>query len=173
MNIRLAARLQEESIVDGPGLRAVIWTQGCNHHCPGCHNPQTWRFEGGALFSVADINHAIGKLKYHDGITFSGGDPIYQAAACYEIAKYAKNKNLNIWCYTGFKYEELIAMNNKDINNFLSVIDVLVDGRFVMAERSLDLLFRGSSNQRLIDMKETRKQGKVILFNEEEYLNGN
>ena len=104
-----------------------------------------------------------------DGVTFSGGDPMYQADACYEIARQAKQKGLNIWCYTGFTYEELLALNNEDINNFLSVIDVLVDGRFVMAERSLSLLFRGSSNQRLIDMNETRKQNKIVLFDEEGY----
>lgn len=169
MEIRLAANLQQESIVDGPGFRAVIWTQGCNHHCPGCHNPQTWSFQGGGLVPVSEINKQIDALKYHDGITFSGGDPMYQADACYEIAKHAKEKGLNIWCYTGFTYEELLALNNEDVNNFLSVIDVLVDGRFVMAERSLSLLFRGSSNQRLIDMNETRKQNKIVLFDEEGY----
>ena len=169
MEIRLAANLQEESIVDGPGFRAVIWTQGCNHHCPGCHNPQTWSFQGGGLVPVSEVIEQIDNLKYHDGITFSGGDPMYQADACYEIARHAKQKGLNIWCYTGFTYEELLALNNEDINNFLSVIDVLVDGRFVMAERSLSLLFRGSSNQRLIDMNETRKQNKIVLFDEEGY----
>ena len=173
MYIILAADVQADSCVDGQGLRAVVWTQGCPHHCPGCHNPQTWNQQDGALVPVNFVKRRIDELKYHDGLTFSGGDPMIQAAACYDIAKYAIKRKLNIWCYTGYYYEELIAMKNKDINNFLSVIDVLVDGRFVMAERSLDLLFRGSSNQRLIDMKETRKQGKVILFNEEEYLNGN
>jgi len=169
MYIRLAADVQTESIVDGPGFRAVIWTQGCNHHCPGCHNPQTWNFNGGALVSTDYVKEVIDSLEYHDGITFSGGDPMYQADTCLDIAKYAINKGLNIWVYTGFTYEELIAMNNENINKFLDVIDVLVDGRFVMAERNLSLLFRGSSNQRLIDMKETRKQNKIVLFNEEEY----
>jgi len=169
MYIRLAADVQTESIVDGPGFRAVIWTQGCKHHCPGCHNPQTWNCNGGVLVPVNYVKRIIDVLKYHDGITFSGGDPMYQASACLNIAKYAKKKGYNIWCYTGFTYEELIAMEDKDINEFLSFIDVLVDGRFVMAERNLSLLFRGSNNQRLIDMNETRKQNKIILFNEEEY----
>ena len=170
MEIRLAANLQEESIVDGPGFRAVIWTQGCNHHCPGCHNPQTWSFQGGGLVPVSEVIEQIDNLKYHDGITFSGGDPMYQADACYEIAYHAKQKGLNIWCYTGFTYEELLALNNKDINNFLSVIDVLVDGPFIQSQRSLELLFRGSANQRLIDMNKTREQNIIILFDEESYL---
>lgn len=169
MYIRLAADIQTESIVDGPGLRAVIWTQGCKHRCPGCHNPQTWNCNGGVLVPVNCVKRAIDELKYHDGITFSGGDPMYQASACLSIAKYAKKKGYNIWCYTGFTYEELIAMEDKNINEFLSFIDILVDGRFIMAERNLSLLFRGSNNQKLIDMNETRKQNKIILFNEEEY----
>ena len=94
--IRLAADLQSDSIVDGPGLRTVIWTQGCGHHCPGCQNPQTWDFEGGGEVPISMVLEAIDELEYQTGITFSGGDPMYQPEACYEIAKYCKEKGYNI-----------------------------------------------------------------------------
>ena len=153
--IRLAADLQTDSIVDGPGLRAVVWTQGCRHHCKGCQNPQTWTFNGGGLVPIKMVLEAIDELEYHTGITFSGGDPMYQPEACMKIAKYAKKKGLNIWVYTGFTYEELIKLSKKEpvYSEFLKVIDVLVDGRFVLAERDLSMLFRGSRNQRLIDVQ--------------------
>ncbi len=169
--IRLAADLQTDSIVDGPGLRAVLWTQGCNHHCKGCQNPQTWDFNGGGLVPIDMVKEAIDELEYQDGITFSGGDPMYQVEACNIIADYAIKKGLNIWVYTGFTYEEIIELSkkNKIYKEFLSKIDVLVDGRFILKERDLSLLFRGSKNQRLIDMKKTLKEGNIVLFDEEEY----
>ena len=104
MEIRLAADLQKDSIVDGPGIRTVIWTQGCPHGCLGCHNPSTHDFDGGALVDVDYIKSEIDDLVFQSGITFSGGDPMCQSAACYEIAKYAKDLGLNIWCYTGFTF---------------------------------------------------------------------
>lgn len=169
--IRLAADLQEDSIVDGPGLRTVLWTQGCGHHCKGCQNPQTWDFNDGGLVLIDDILKAIDELKYQDGLTMSGGDPMYQPYACNVIAKYAKNKGLNIWVYTGFTYEELITLSKKNpiYMEFLENIDVLVDGRYVEEERDLSLLFRGSRNQRLIDVAKTLSQGKVVLFDEKAY----
>ncbi|MBQ1813125.1 MAG: anaerobic ribonucleoside-triphosphate reductase activating protein [Bacilli bacterium] len=169
--IRLAADLQTDSIVDGPGLRAVLWTQGCNHHCKGCQNPQTWDFNGGGLVPIDMVKEAIDELEYQDGITFSGGDPMYQVEACNIIADYAIKKGLNIWVYTGFTYEEILELSkkNKIYKEFLSKIDVLVDGRFILKERDLSLLFRGSKNQRLIDMKKTLKEGNIVLFDEEEY----
>lgn len=171
--IRLAADLQTDSIVDGPGLRAVLWTQGCAHHCQGCQNPQTWDFEGGGLVPIEMVNEAIDELEYHTGITFSGGDPMFQVEACNKIAQHAVEKGLNIWVYTGFTYEEIITMSKKNpvYKDFLEKIDVLVDGRFILKERDLSLLFRGSRNQRLIDVKNTLKAGEIVLFNEEEYLN--
>lgn len=169
--IRLAADLQSDSIVDGPGLRAVLWTQGCAHHCKCCQNPQTWDFNGGGLVSIKDVCDAIDELEYQTGLTFSGGDPMYQVEACNEIAAYAIKKGLNIWVYTGFTYEEIMILAEKNpvYKEFLSKIDVLVDGRFKIEERDLSLLFRGSRNQRLIDMKKTLKNGKVTLVNEYEY----
>lgn len=167
--IRLAAPLNADSIVDGPGLRIVVWTQGCNHNCKGCHNPSTHDFEGGALFDIKDILKELDKLKYHNGITFSGGDPMYQPRACSIIAKHAKENNMDVWCYTGFTFEQLLKQNNKDINEFLKYIDVLVDGPFILSKRNLDLLFRGSSNQRLIEVKKSLKENKIILLDEDNY----
>ena len=169
--IRLAADLQSDSIVDGPGLRTVIWTQGCAHHCPECQNPQTWDFEGGGLVPVSEVIKAIDELECQAGITFSGGDPMYQPEACNKIAEYCKSKGYNIWVYTGFTYEELIKMSKKKpiYKKFLTNIDVLVDGKFLIAEKDLSLLFRGSRNQRLIDVPKTLKAKEIVLFNEYDY----
>ena len=169
--IRLAADLQSDSIVDGPGLRTVIWTQGCAHHCPHCQNPQTWDFEGGGLVPIDAVLNAIDELECQSGITFSGGDPMYQPEACTKIAKYCKKKGYNIWVYTGFTYEQILKMSKtKPIyKEFLSIIDVLVDGRFIMAERDLSLLFRGSRNQRLIDIPKTLLSNEIVLFDESAY----
>ncbi len=170
--IRLAADLQEDSVVDGVGLRTVIWTQGCTHHCKGCQNPQTWDLKGGGLVPISEVIKAIDEIKYQDGVTFSGGDPLLQVSACYEIAKHCKAKGLNIWVYTGFTYEELQKMMKEKplYRKFLSLVDVLVDGRFILKERDLSLLFRGSRNQRLIDMPKTLEKDEIVLFNEKEYL---
>ena len=166
MEIRLAADLQKDSIVDGPGIRTVIWTQGCPHNCFGCHNPSTHDFNGGELIDVDLIKSEIDDLVFQSGITFSGGDPMCQADACYEIAKYAVSKGLNIWCYTGYTFEQLLELGKKKkgIMDFLSCIDVLVDGKFMMEHRSLDVKYRGSTNQRLIDVKKSLACSKVCLW---------
>ena len=170
--IRLAADLQSDSIVDGPGLRAVLWTQGCAHHCKGCQNAQTWDFNGGGEVPISMVLEAIDELEYQDGITFSGGDPMFQPEACNIIADYCKKKGLNIWVYTGFTYEELILMSKRKpiYLEFLKKIDVLVDGRFILEQRDLSLLFRGSSNQRLIDVQKSLETGYICLFDEDKYL---
>ena len=170
--IRLAADLQSDSIVDGPGLRAVLWTQGCGHHCKDCQNPQTWDFEGGGLIPIDAVLEAIDELEGQTGLTFSGGDPMYQPDACVEIAEYARNKGLDIWVYTGFTYEQILKMAAKKpiYKDFLEEIDVLVDGKFISKKKDLNLLFRGSSNQRLIDVKKSLKKGEVVVLDEEEYL---
>ena len=170
--IRLAADLQTDSIVDGPGLRAVLWTQGCAHHCKECQNPQTWSFDGGGLVPIDMVKEAIDELdKYHTGLTISGGDPMYQPEECNIIAKYARSKGLNVWLYTGFTYEKVLAMaKTKPIyREILNNIDVLVDGKFIIAERDLSILFRGSRNQRLIDMPKTLATGEITLFDEYAY----
>lgn len=169
--IRLAADLQSDSIVDGPGLRTVIWTQGCSHNCKGCQNPQTWDFNGGALVPLDMVYEAIDELEYQQGITFSGGDPMFQPYPCTEIAKYCKEKGYNIWVYTGFTYEELMKMSKKDpiYLEFLKYVDVLVDGRFILKQKDLSMLFRGSRNQRLIDIPKTLESNEIVLFDESEY----
>ena len=173
--IRLASDLQIDSIVDGPGLRTVIWTQGCAHKCEGCQNPQTWDFKCGGLVPLDMVYEAIDELEYQDGVTLSGGDPMYQPYPCTKIAKYCKEKGYNIWVYTGFTYEELMDMSKKDdiYLEFLKYVDVLVDGRFILDKRDLNLLFRGSSNQRIIDIPKTLNAGKIVLFDESEYLEEN
>lgn len=160
MKIRLADdKLLTDSIVDGEGLRAVIWTQGCSHNCKGCHNPETHSFEKGVLKDVEEIKEKIKELKLQDGITLSGGDPFFQTEACIEIAKYAKSLGLNIWAYTGFLFENLIKMEKT--KELLKYVDVLVDGKFELENKSLNVKFRGSTNQRIINVPKSLKNGKV------------
>ena len=161
MEIRLASDLQPDSIVDGPGIRTVIWTQGCSHNCKGCHNPSTHDFKGGFSVNIEDINNELDKLKAQHGITFSGGDPMFQAKACTEIAKHAKAIGLDVWCYTGFTYEEVLK--NNEMKEFLKYIDVLVDGKFEIENFSLNIDFRGSKNQRIIDVQRSLNENKVVL----------
>ena len=170
MEIRLAADLQKDSIVDGEGIRTVIWTQGCPHNCLGCHNPITHDFNGGALVDIEYIKEEIDKLDGQDGITFSGGDPFVQPLACSILAKYAKEKGLNIWCYTGYTFEHLLELSKvkSDIKKFLDQIDVLVDGKFELSKKSYSAIFRGSSNQRIIDVKKSLKTNKTVLI--EKYI---
>lgn len=165
MKIRLAADLQSDSIVDGEGIRTVIWTQGCPHNCFGCHNACTHDFNGGELINVEDVKNALMKLKMQDGITFSGGDPMCQAQSCLEIAKFAKEIGMNIWCYTGYTYEQLMVLSKskKVIIEFLKYIDVLVDGKFIMEQKSYDATFRGSTNQRIIDVPKSLEEERVCL----------
>lgn len=166
MEIRLASPiLQTDSIVDGEGVRAVLWTQGCGHKCPGCHNPGTHSFDDGILLDIEEIKNQIDNLEGQDGITFSGGDPMYQVDACLELAKYIKSKKMNIWCYTGFTYENLLKLGeaNPKIIELLKQIDVLVDGPFILDKKSYDCVFRGSTNQRIIDPKKSLKEKKICL----------
>lgn len=168
MKIRLASPLQYDSIVDGPGLRTVIWTQGCMHHCLGCHNPETHDMNGGFLEDTTKICDELKNIKLQDGITFSGGDPMLQPEACLVIAKQAHQLNLNVWCYTGFTYEQLLEMfkTNPKIKDFMSEIDILVDGKFVLEQKSLSLKYRGSRNQRIIDVKKSLEENKIVLVQE-------
>jgi len=158
--IRLSAPLQTDSIVDGDGLRFVLWTQGCLHNCLGCHNPNTHDLEGGYLEDIAEICRQMDQIDYHDGISISGGEPFLQAKELLPIVKHAKNNGMNVWVYTGFTIEELLTMEQAEIRELLEEIDILVDGRFVQALFSYDLLHRGSSNQRVINVKEYLKDNK-------------
>ncbi len=165
MLIKLASELQKDSIVDGEGIRAVIWTQGCPHKCPGCHNPETHDYKGGFAKDVEELKKEINSLDDEVGVTFSGGDPFEQPEACLEIAKYCHSVKLNVWCYTGYLYEQLLkkGKDNPAIMNFLKEIDILVDGPFIMKLKSYEIKFRGSKNQRVIDVKESLKKKKVVL----------
>ncbi|MGL5560548.1 MAG: anaerobic ribonucleoside-triphosphate reductase activating protein, partial [Paraclostridium dentum] len=154
MKIRLASPITVDSIVDGPGLRAVLWTQGCIHNCKGCHNSQTHDLVSGFEVDTSTISKEIEKLKLHRGVTLSGGEPFLQSEALAEVAKTCKDNNLDVWVYTGYTFEELTDKKNPSYFNNLNLlrnIDVLVDGRFIEAKRDISLKFRGSSNQRIID----------------------
>ncbi len=161
MKIRLAGKCNIDSIVDGPGLRIVVWTQGCPHHCPFCHNPQTHDYNGGFEEDVETIIALLDDIKLQQGITFSGGEPFEQPLPLIEIAKAAKKKNLNIWAYSGYLYEELLE--KKDCFELLQYVDVLVDGRFINDQKHYQLKFKGSLNQRIIDVQASLKEDNVIL----------
>lgn len=163
MNVRLAAPLQSDSILDGTGIRTVVWFQGCLHDCKGCHNPETHDLNGGKEYNLEEIKQEIRELKYQNGITLSGGDPFFQPKQALEMAKTAHEVGLNVWAYTGFLYEALINSND-DKKKLLEEVDVLVDGRFELDKKSLACKFRGSTNQRIIDVKKSLKEGNVILY---------
>lgn len=162
MEIRLAFAMTTDSVVDGPGLRTVIWCQGCQHGCRECHNPATHALDGGFTADTAAVAAEAAAVEMQSGITFSGGEPMLQAAACREIAERLKAAGINIWCYTGFTFELLLT--KPDCRAFLQYIDVLVDGPFVAEQKSYDLLFRGSANQRLIDVPASLAAGQVVLY---------
>lgn len=155
-----------DSIVDGPGLRLTIFTQGCPHHCPGCHNPQTHDPNGGAWANTEDILAAAAENPLLDGITLSGGDPFLQPIPCLALAKGAHQLGLNVWTYTGYTWEALWAENDPEKLAFLRETDVLIDGPFLLAERSLELKFKGSKNQRTIDVKRSLAAGEIVLWEE-------
>lgn len=158
--IQLASPLQYDSIVDGPGVRMVVWTQGCMHHCAGCHNPQTWNPQGGNTYAVEDLVKEIQDAQLQTGITFSGGEPFLQAEQLIELAEAAKAKKYNIWAFTGFLFEELLCDPMK--KRLLDYIDVLVDGRFEEAQKDYRLVFKGSANQRIIDVQASLVQQRVV-----------
>ena len=151
----------ESTSVDGPGLRTTVYCAGCGHRCKGCHNPQSWDINSGTLTDVTILADRL--LATGEDITFSGGDPMFQAEAFGELATIIKAKsNRNIWCYTGYKIEQLIK--NPKTLALLKNIDILVDGQFELALRDENLLFKGSSNQRLIDVKQTLAKGEVVMY---------
>ncbi|CAK7009441.1 anaerobic ribonucleoside-triphosphate reductase activating protein [Tissierella sp. P1] len=148
--IRIAG-IEEESIVDGPGIRFVIFTQGCNHQCIGCHNPETHSFDGGELVDIDSIVNMIKENPLLDGITISGGEPFEQSLECSILAKKVKVLGLSVVTYTGYTFEEILR--NKKFRDLLLQTDLLIDGKFDISEKSMMLQFRGSTNQRIIDVK--------------------
>lgn len=173
--VRLAAPLQEDSIVDGEGIRTVIWFQGCAHNCKGCHNPESHDFKAGELVDIEEVKKQMEKLEFQNGITFSGGDPIYQPEALLALAKHTHELGMNVWCYTGFTFEELLEMGkkNKIIKDALDEIDVLVDGKFELDKKCFEVKFRGSYNQRIIDVKESLNNGTIAEIEKYIYKVGN
>ncbi|MBQ8555536.1 MAG: anaerobic ribonucleoside-triphosphate reductase activating protein [Clostridia bacterium] len=163
MDIRLFGTV-EDSIVDGPGLRFSVFTQGCPHHCPGCHNPESHDFAGGKIVDTAEVIHLMQRNPLLDGLTLSGGEPFCQPEACLELAQAAHARGLNVWSYTGYTWEAILADNNPARMALLHALDVLVDGPFILAQRSLALKFCGSKNQRLIDVKRSFEAGEVVLW---------
>lgn len=138
-----------DSVVDGEGLRTVVFFAGCPHGCPGCHNPSSWNMGNGKEMSVCEIMQEIESNPLTD-VTFSGGEPFIQAREVVKLAEEVKKLGKNIWVYSGFTYEEILHSKDPYKIKLLELCDVLVDGRFLIEERNLSLLFRGSNNQRII-----------------------
>ena len=162
MQIRIAG-VVNDSIVDGPGIRYTVFFQGCTHHCLNCHNPSTHDLSGGYLIDTDEIIEKVKNNPLLDGITLSGGDPLLQIEGVIELSKKCKGLGLNVVCYTGFTYEELKKF--KDFYRIIENIDYLIDGRYIDNLRDLSLRYRGSSNQRIIDIKKTLDNGEIILAN--------
>ena len=158
------ANVVSDSIVDGPGLRFTVFTQGCPHHCPGCHNPETHDPAGGRPVTVEELAEQMLSNPLLDGLTLSGGEPFDQAEECAALAARAKARGLSVWAYTGYRYEALLEKGEPQVLALLEQVDVLVDGPFVEALKSYDALFRGSTNQRLIDLPKSRAAGAVVLW---------
>ncbi len=161
MKVQIAG-IVNESVTDGPGFRTTIFFQGCKHHCVGCHNPQTWTFEGGNALEIETVIEQIPYSPLIKGITLSGGDPFFQPQAASAIARDCRNHEKDVWAYTGFTWEHLMAQGDKDRLELLKACDVLVDGPFVQSLLCYDLPFRGSSNQRLIAVQDSLRSGRVI-----------
>ncbi len=159
------AGIVKESIVDGPGIRLVIFVQGCVHNCIGCHNPDTHSFSEGYYIEIDNIVEMVKKDPLFDGITLSGGDPFHQGRVCAILANKIKDIGLNVVTYTGYTFEEII--NEIDINNgwkeLLYATDILIDGKFDIDKKSLLLKFRGSENQRIIDVKKSLKNNRIVI----------
>lgn len=156
----------KESVTDGPGIRAVLFTQGCPHCCPGCHNPSTWNYEGGYEIEVEDIINLIQPNRLLQGLTISGGEPFAQANEAADLAARIQGLGLDVVTYSGYTFEQLVEMGENDpaVRRLLEVTDILIDGGFRLEERDLSLAFRGSRNQRIINLKETLKTGELALL---------
>ena len=154
-----------ESIVDGSGLRSVIFVQGCGHNCKGCHNRSTWDFNGGHEVEIDEVYSKIEQADsfLHKGITLTGGEPMLQCVPLLSLVRmYKSNFSKNVWCYSGFTYEQIVA--RPKMKELLKEIDVLVDGKFIEEQKSLHLKFKGSENQRIIDVKKSREENRIVLW---------
>jgi anaerobic ribonucleoside-triphosphate reductase activating protein len=162
MELRVAG-IVKESVVDGPGFRYVIFAQGCTHFCKGCHNPDTHALDGGYVVSTESLIEDIKQSRYIDGVTFSGGEPFLQAEAFIHIAEKLKETNVDIVCYTGFTFEELIESKDEGRKKLLGLVDMLIDGPYIEELMDLSLTYRGSKNQRIIDVKGSIREQKAII----------
>ena len=158
--------LAKESITDGPGIRYAIFTQGCPHYCEGCHNQESLSFTAGYWVEESEIVREIAENPLLDGITLSGGEPFMQAPELVEIAKSAREMGLQVMTYSGYAFEELLQLSEErsGYKDLMMYTDILIDGKFELDKKSLDLRYRGSSNQRAIDMKRTLEEGVIVLF---------
>ena len=152
-----------DSIVDGPGIRTTIFSQGCPHHCPGCHNPETWAFGCGTPMEEETIVEIVRSNPLCRGVTFSGGEPFAQAAGFAKLARLLKQKGYEVASYSGYTFEQLLE-GNRDQRELLETIDVLIDGPFLRDQRSLELSFRGSRNQRIIDVPRSLAEGRAVCI---------
>ncbi len=165
MEIRIAGTVSE-SIVDGIGFRYTVFVQGCPHGCAGCHNPQTHDFGGGRVTDTDELFNECIQDPLNKGVTFSGGEPFCQAEPLYILGERFKERGMSLWCYSGWTFEELLKKAEREpfVKKLLSIVDVLVDGRFIEEQKSLALQFRGSKNQRLIDVQKSIEQGSAVEF---------
>jgi len=163
--MRIAGIIQD-SIVDGPGLRFVVFTQGCSFRCEGCHNQHTWDKKSGFEMSIDDIISQVRSNSLTDGLTLSGGEPFDQAADCAGLAAAVREDGLNVWVFSGYTFEELFAKakHDSDVHELLSHTDVLVDGRYIVEERTLSRKWCGSSNQRVLDVQKSILEEKGVLY---------
>ena len=160
--IRMSGPLEHDNIVNGDGLRVVLWTQGCPNHCPGCQNPETWDYEAGYLVKIDDLKKELAEFKGQAGLTFCGGEPFVQPEACKEIADFVRKElGWNVWSFSGFTYE-IIKEAGGPVWEFLKSLDALIDGPFILSQRDLSLRFRGSRNQRLLRLE--KGTGKILAI---------
>ena len=157
------AGIVNDSIVDGPGIRMTVFAQGCPHHCQGCHNPETWQFGCGTPMEEERIADIVGTNPLCRGVTFSGGEPFAQAEGFTKLAKLLKSRGYEVASYSGYTFEEL-TKGTEAQQELLKSIDVLIDGRFELGQRSLEIAFRGSKNQRIIDVQKSLTAGKPVCI---------
>ena len=169
-NIRIAG-IANDSIVDGPGLRMAVFFQGCLRGCPGCHNPGSWPLEGGTETTAEELLARIDSNPLLTGVTFTGGEPLLRAGALLPLAEGIRARGLDLAIYTGFSFEEIFADGDKEALALLAYASTLVDGPFVLEEKSLLLSFRGSGNQRILDVERSLAAGRAVLTNDPAWEN--
>ena len=163
------AGIVSDSIVDGPGIRTTVFSQGCPHHCPGCHNPETWDFGCGTEIPVEAIVDIVKSNPLCRGVTFSGGEPFAQAAGFAKLAVLLKAEGYEVASYSGYTFEELLEGTEAQ-QQLLSNIDILIDGPFLISEKSLEIAFRGSRNQRILDVKKSLAEGRAVETTSKRWL---